>query len=391
MAKYIFLLFKTFLIAIFALLLLYPLLTGKTYLYKAVYYNFVNIDDYKIFSTRTIPVSTAPQPWPISKKYNQIVLNHSFSDSLQKLKTVALLVIKNDSIIYEKYSGGYSEKSLSNAFSMAKSVISLLVGAAIKDGHIASVNQPVADFLPEFKDSLKSKITIKHLLQMSSGLDFDESTGYRNPVSVFFSDIMVAYYGNDLYNLVAHKKAVETPGVYFDYKSGDTQLLAFIVMKATGKSISEYYYEKIAQPLGMETAALWMLDKENGYEKSYCCLNSNARDFAKIVKLMLNYGNAGGVQIADTNYIVESLSPSLLQDKNHGTGKTRFYGYQWWLLPHISPKAFYMRGTLGQIVVAVPEKNIIFVRLGESQGKSTGLHYGLVDFIWNELKTVLNL
>lgn len=365
------------------------LLSGNRFIYKAIYYNFVNIDDYKIFDNRSIPASKTPKPWSISTAYNKKPLTDSLVATLEKYKSVAFLVIKNDSLIAEKYWKGYGEKSISNSFSMAKSVVSMLVGAAIKDGYIKSVNQPVADFLPEFKEGEKVKITIKHLLQMSSGLDFDESKSYKNPVSVFFSDIMVAYYGSDLYQLVATKSPVEAPGVYFDYKSGDTQLLAFIVMKAVNKNLSEYFYEKIWNPIGAETEALWCLDRENGFEKAFCCINSNARDFARLGKLYLNKGNAFGLQVVDTSYVEASINGSGLIDKLDTTKICDFYGYQWWMMPNYKEQnIFYLRGTLGQMVIVIPEKNIIIVRLGEEQGPKQGSHYAQIYSLVDEVNTM---
>lgn len=360
----------------FLVLNVLTLLSGNKFLYKALFYNFVNIDDHKIFDNREIPSSKNPQPWAISTQYNVKPISSNLISTLTGMKAVAFLVIKKDSIANEMYWDGYTDTSISNSFSMAKSVVSILVGAAIKDGLIKSVNQPVGDFLPEFASGDKAKITIKHLLQMSSGLNFDEGTSYTNPASVITSDIMVAYYDDKLYNTVASKIAVEKPGVYFDYKSGDTQLLAFIVMKATGKKLSEYFYEKIWNIVGAEKKALWSLDKANGYEKAFCCLNSNARDFARIGKLYLNKGYANGVQVVDTNFVNESLTPSLLIDKSDTTQVCDFYGYQWWMVPNYKGQnIFLMRGTLGQLVICIPEKEIIIVRLGKSQGYKTNGHY----------------
>lgn len=363
----------------------YVAYSGKWFIYKAIRYNFVNIDDYKIFENRDIPASENPKHWSISKNYNNIPLSDTLTKTLEKHQSVAFLVIKNDSIMVEKYWDSYADTSISNGFSMAKSVISLLVGCAIQDGKIKSVEQPVADFIPEFKNGEKSKITIKHLLQMSSGLDFDESKSYRNPVSVFFSDIMEAYYGTDLYTLVTNTEASEKPGVYFDYKGGDTQLLAFIVMKATGKNISTYFYEKIYNNIGAESEAKWCIDKKDGNEKAFCCLNTTARDFAKIGKLVLNKGKIEGKQIVDSSFLVQAILPSKLKDKSDTTKIVDFYGYQFWMMSDIDKNIVYLRGTLGQFVIIIPDKNIIIVRLGKSQGEKQGFHYGQTYVYVNEI------
>lgn len=368
------------------------LLSGNKFIYKALYYNFVNIDDFKIFENRTIPKSQNPKPWVVSSTvYNQKPLSATLLNTLTGLNTVAFLVIKNDSIMNENYWDGYSDTSYSNSFSMAKSAVSLMIGAAIKDGYIKSLNQPVADFLPEFKSGEKAKITIKNLLQMSSGLNFDEGSSYTNPFSIIVSDIMVAYYDDKLYNTVASKEAKEKPGIYFDYKSGDTQLLAFILMKATGKKLSDYFYEKIWNNIGAEQTALWSLDKADGYEKAFCCLNSNARDFARLGKLYLNNGYANGIQVIDTAFIEASKTASNLINRRDTTQKADFYGYQLWMMPNYKGQnIFYLRGTLGQLVICIAEKNIIIVRLGKKQGPKINDNYSQTFTLIDEVNAMYN-
>jgi CubicO group peptidase (beta-lactamase class C family) len=196
--------------------------SGKTYVYRALFYNFADIDDNRIFEERVIP-ATAPQPWPLSVKYNRKPMPKDFLAKQKKLDMVAFLVIDQDSLLQEFYRDGYGPKSLTNSFSMAKSVVSMLVGVALKEGKIKSIDQPVADFLPEFKNGAKAKITLRHLLTMSSGLDWDES--YSNPLSMTTE----AYYGDDLKSLIDRQEVETEPGKEFFYKSGNTQVLAFVL------------------------------------------------------------------------------------------------------------------------------------------------------------------
>src|SRR5690348_11984576 len=211
----------------------FAVVTGKTYLFKAVYYNFADIDDYKIFTNDTVRIST-PQPWPVSQQFNKVTTPDSLDALLEEIKTVAVVVIKNDSVLYEKYWDGYGASSLSGSFSVAKSITSLLVGAALKEGKIKSVDEQVGNYLPEFKEGLAAKLKIKDLLTMSSGSNWDES--YHNPLSVTTE----AYYGSDVPKVVKGVKIEKEPGTYHTYKSGDTELLGLIVEKATGKSLSQY-------------------------------------------------------------------------------------------------------------------------------------------------------
>ena len=339
------------------------LLSGKTFVYKALYYNFADIDDYKIFHNRVINKSTNPQPWPISPAYNTKKLPVGLRDTLVKLETVAFLVVKDDTIVYEEYWDGYNENSFSNSFSMAKSYVSALAGIAIKEGKIKSIEDPVGNYLPEFNEGEKKKIKVRHLLTMSSGLNWDE--GYAS----LFSVTTEAYYGNDLRKLINKLKPVEEPGVYFDYKSGDTQILSFVIEKATGKHLAEYAGEKLWQPMGAVNEALWCLDKKDGDEKAYCCINSNARDFARFGYLYLNNGNWKGNQLVDSAYVKNSITPNGLKEKSNGK-LIDYYGFSWWLIPgYKGQNIAYCRGILGQNIIVIPEKNMVVVRLGKTRGK----------------------
>jgi len=330
-------------------------ITGKTYLFRSVIYNFSNIDDYKIFDNNKVTASKSI-PWSVSSNYNKIEYPDSLNSLLEKLSTVGLLMVKNDSIIMEKYWDGYNDSSLSGSFSMAKSITSILIGVAIKEGLIKSVEQLVGDFLPEFKEGEKAKLRIVDLLTMSSGTNWDES--YWNPLSVTAE----IYYGTDAYKTATGVSMIHQPGTLHDYKSGDTQLLGLILLKATGKTLSEYASQKLWQPLGASHTALWSTDTENGKEKAYCCFNSNTRDFARIGKLMLDSGKIGGVRIFDSSFYIQSITPCGIKDTK-GLA-CDYYGYQWWVDPE-HKEIFYARGILGQYIIIIPSKKIIIVRLAK--------------------------
>jgi CubicO group peptidase (beta-lactamase class C family) len=333
----------------------YALISGKTFLFKAVVYNFANIDDYKKFSNNTVVIGK-PQPWQVSAGYNKTVLPDSLLRLLDNLSSVGLLMIRNDSVLVEKYWDGYSDSSLSNSFSMAKSITSLLIGVALREGKIRSLQEPVGNYLPEFTTGEKSKIKIIDLLTMSSGSDWNES--YMNPFSVTTE----AYYGSDVYKAATGVAVVKPAGTFFAYKSGDTQLLGLVLEKATGRSLSDYAAEKLWQPLGAEHPALWSTDHEKGNEKAYCCFNSNTRDFARIGKLMLDSGRWNGATIIDSAYYLNSIKPCGIADEKGLS--CDYYGYQWWIDPE-HPGIFYARGILGQYIIVIPSKKTIIVRLGK--------------------------
>jgi CubicO group peptidase (beta-lactamase class C family) len=350
-----------FLLGLVTLVHLILWINGKTFIYKALIYNYVNIDDLELFEKREVAASL-PQPWPISSTYNKAETS-SYADSIhQELHSVAFLVFKADSLTYEKYWEGYSDSSYSNSFSMAKSIVSMLIGAAITDGFIKSTQEPVSNYLPEFKEGEKSKIRIIDLLRMSSGLSWDES--YSSP----FSMTTEAYYGSDLNRLVMSQTVTSEPGQRYNYLSGDTQLLAFIVEKATGKRVSEYLSERVWKPIGATYPAFWSLDQKDGMEKAYCCVYSNARDFARIGKLYMDNGYWNGKILIDSTYIAESLSASMYPDEEDKP--TDYYGFQWWILPdYKGRRIFYARGILGQYLFVSPQDRLIIVRLGHIRTK----------------------
>ncbi len=333
------------------------------YLRQALTHLYPGIDDYKIFNNRVVKASPTPIPWAEATNYNSKKLSSTLRDTLEHYESIAYLIIQNDSILFEEYWEGYGPDSYSNSFSAAKSIVSLLIGAAIDEGKIKSVDEPAYKYLPHLNEGKSKELTIRNLLTMSSGSNWDES--YTSPLSMTTQ----AYYGNDLQALAEKMHVVDEPGKYFSYKSGDTQLLSLIVKKATGKALGDYASEKLWKPMGAEHDALWSLDKKDGLEKAYCCFNSNARDFARFGKLIINHGRYNGKQVISERYITEATTPArdLLDDEGKPLD---FYGFQWWLVKLNGKYIPYMRGILGQYIFAIPEKNAIIVRLGHVRSES---------------------
>lgn len=354
---------KWFLI-IFAVLNLVIIVSGKNYLYKAIGNTYLkgrsgpSAFEYEIFDNREVK-SGNYQKWNLSNNYNSKTLSETYQKKFASLETVAFAVIKNDSLAHEQYWDGFGPDSHTNSFSMAKTIVSILTGIAIDEGKIKSVDQSIGDFLPDYKEGEKAKITIKHLLTMSSGINFDED--YKNP----FAYPGAAYYGKDLEKLTFKYDASEEPGKVFDYLSGNTQLLGFILEKATGKKVSEYASEKLWRPLGAKNSAFWSLDHEDGMEKAFCCFNSNAPDFARVGQLFLDSGKWNGNQLVSVDYVLNSIKPADLLDDGKKNDK---YGYSWWVIPEYKGHSiFYARGILGQYIVCIPDEHMIVVRLGNKR------------------------
>lgn len=335
---------------------------------RFAYYNYANITDHKIFPNRII--EQPENSFQFQKSSNQFIQDSltltvngmkekiTFEDYLISNKTVAYIIIQNDSIKYENYFNSYEESSIVNSFSMGKSILSILIGCALDDGQIKSIQEPITNYLPQLKDERFKEVTIEHLLNMTSGIDFKES--YTNP----FGDAATFYYGTNLDKAVKNMKIAYTPGTRFKYSSGDSQVLGLVLDAALGeKTISTYLEEKIWKPLGMEYDASWSLDrKKDGVEKTFCCVNARARDFAKLGRLYLNKGNWNGKQIVSKEWVENST-------KIDTTGaNVAYYQHQWWI--NQKDNSFEAEGILGQHIYVNPSKNVIIVRLGEKVGKT---------------------
>jgi CubicO group peptidase (beta-lactamase class C family) len=322
-------------------------------------FNYVNIDDLDIFPTRTIS-SGDHEPWPVSTSLNSRKLSDTLLATLSYYNSVAYLVIKEDSIVYEQYWDGYGKDSYSNSFSMAKSYVSTLIGIAVDKGFIQNLDQPVGDYIKEFSNDDRRDISIKDLLTMSSGLNWDE--GYAS----LFSKVTKSYYGRDLPKQMLAIEPATEPGKVWNYMSCNTQLLALILESATGMRISEFATTHLWRKIGAEHDAFWSLDQKQGTEKAYCCIYSNARDFARLGKLYKNGGTWNGVQVISESYIKAAITPAQLDFS--GSGNTR-YGYQWWLTNRNGYGIFYARGILGQYIFVIPDLDMIIVRLGHKRGE----------------------
>ena len=357
----------------FALAIIFSLLYNSKYSYlikgiTTIYFQghtTAFLEDYKSFSNNSINAANTQNTWPKHPLYNSFLLNDEFEEYHLDRKTVAYLVFKNDSILFEKYYNGFNESSKSNSFSMAKSVVSALMGIAIQESYIKGLDQKVIDFIPDLKGPYAHQVSIGDLSSMASGQKWREE--YYNPFSV----TSASYFVKNLNKLIMEQPITSEPGKTFKYQSGTTQLLAMVIKKATGVTLSEYLFKKLWQPMGSK-AALWQLDSDaNGMEKAFCCLASNAKDFARFGKLYKNYGKWDGKQILDSSFVALSLKPRFPESPE--------YGYGWWLDTYKGKKVFMMRGHLGQYVIVIPEIDAMVVRLGhlkDTESRYAGKSFG---------------
>lgn len=322
-------------------------------------YNFANVDDYKLFSSNKIVKSSSPKPWQISENYNKKAPSKELLDLFDERKTCAFLVIKDGKIVYERYAQDYDKSTISGSFSMAKTVNALLIGKLLEQGKITSLDDDVKKYVPELTQIPDGKLKIRDVITMSGNIDWVES--YWN----IFSLTAESYYGNDLDKLMGKLKLKEDnqQGKKWDYQSCCTQILGYIIKNVTKNSIAENANKYLWQPLGAESDALWSTDK-NGIEKSFCCINATARDFAKLGQMVLQHGQWDSIQVIDSNYIKAMTTPaSYLKDEKNNT--VDWYGYQTWMINYKGHQIPYFRGILGQFIFVVPDANAVIVRLGK--------------------------
>jgi len=365
--------------------------TGNDYIIRGIKLTYLkgektaNIDDYAEFDNNII-LAGHPQPWAKHPLYNQIPLTDTLQNELERYKSIGFMVAKNGEILWEQYWDDYSDESLTNSFSMSKSVVTMLLGKAIEQGYIKSMDQPITDFLPEYKDNqFAQKCTVGDLSAMTSGYDWEEDYYFPlNPTAK-------AYYGSNIEKQILSREFIEEPGQKFNYLSADTQLLAIILQRAVGVSISQYLQEEFWQPMGMEKDAYWSKDRADGMEKAYCCLNSNVRDFGKFGQLLLQNGNWNGKQILDSAFVQKMVTPNY---KAFDKDEPAEYGYSIWTDYTHQPQFYGLMGHLGQRVIVVPSEDLVIVRLGHQKdnremgkGSLDNDTYYFVDEVMKILKT----
>ena len=319
-----------------------------------------SIDDYKFFENNTVHKSQKPLRWAKHKQYNQLETTKKLEAIHKDYESTAFLIILNDSIIHEKYFLGYDESSMTNSFSMSKSIISFLLFKSIESNTVESLDEKLIKYYPEFEFKGGEDVTVGDLASMSSGLKWQEN--YKDLLGITAR----AYVTKDLKKLMLKSSFIELPGKKFNYQSGSTQLLAMVIEKANNKKINDLVSEWLWDPIGAEEDALWMIDsKENNEIKAYCCLNSNARDFSKVGKLYKNMGLINGKQVIDSSNVIKSISPRFENNP--------IYGYGFWLGEYENYKFFSLRGHQGQYVIVFPKIDLIITRLGRSKAKGQSL------------------
>lgn len=341
------------------------LFCGCANLFKFRKAGLPNENDYKFFASRKIAAGT--EPFRFYEASNDTLLGTTIEVDSRKMdatdvpldlflkehRTLSFMIIRNDTILYRFFDKSKNDTSFVTSFSVAKAFVSGLIGIAIAEGVIPGVETRITTYFPELTNQGFDLVTIDNLLDHTSGIHYKEVKNHVGGNVEF-------YWGKDIRKDIFNIHPYFPAGDHFEYSNINTQLLALILERATGMSVSQYLQEKIWKPLGMEYPASWSLsdDGPNGMEKAFCCINARTVDFAKYGRLYLNRGNWNGNQIIPESWIEKSLQSS----KENGQRLT--YHYNW----GIGPKkygSFYAIGLYGQFIYVYPEKHVIIVRFGK--------------------------
>jgi CubicO group peptidase (beta-lactamase class C family) len=300
---------------------------------------------------------------PLEVEYRYEGETRTLAQFLERVSATGFLVVKDDAIVAERYFQGADERTTFTSWSMAKSFVSTLVGMSLGDGRIESLDDPISRYAPELEESAYAGVPIRHVLQMSSGVDFDERYARQtSDINLFFGKIFAL--GRRADDVLFDYGRERRSGEVFHYVSLDTHALGLMLRRIHGKSLAELLEERIWRPLGMEGDARWNVDAdgEDGVEIGFCCLNARLRDFAKLGRLYLERGEWNGKQLLPDGFTVEATRPSSAHlepgASPYDYGR-RGYQYQWWS-PGSPEGEYFAAGVWGQYVyVSEPDRLII--------------------------------
>ena len=308
-----------------------------------------------IFRTHTIKRGRTVHPLPVAPRQIDPTFTYdgkawTVDAYMAAYRVSGVLVLKDGKVLLEKYALGRKPTERWTSFSVAKSVTSTLVGAAIQDGHIKSINDPVTRYIPELKGSAYEGVTVRQMLMMSSGVRWNED--YVDPKSdVALAGGSVTEPGvNPMVSYLRKLPRANPPGAVFNYNTGETDLVGVLVSKATGKTLARYASEKLWKPYGMEQDAAWVTDPGD-QERGGCCLSMTLRDYGRVGQFILDGGKAGGKQVLPPWWIAQATTKQI---DNGDAG----YGYFWWMRPSGAYEAI---GIFGQSIATFRDERLIVV------------------------------
>jgi CubicO group peptidase (beta-lactamase class C family) len=327
---------------------------------------FRNID--RLFPTRTVARGDTVYPLPVSDNplqafsYSVDGQTYDLYDVLAMNRVSGMVIIRHGEILFEKYLLGNDERTRWMSMSVVKSMTATLIGAAIQDGHISSIDDPIVDYLPRFAGTAYDGVTVRHLLQMSSGVAWNET--YTDPASDRRRMLEAQISGEPgaVLELMASLPRAAEPGTRWNYSTGETQLAGALVRAATGKPVADYLSEKIWSKMGMEADANWWLQSPEGLEVGGSGLSATLRDYARFGMFMLNDGVINGERVLPEGWMDTAGSRQMIG------GEEVPYGYMLWPFHEQSYAAV---GIFGQYVFVDPDKDLV-VAMWSAQPKPLG-------------------
>jgi len=361
----------------------YPL----TYVYNVMVDQGPDYYDFKDFPASVIEPADAPVPLRVDPSENIVALMETHpdiddaTDFLRATDTTAFLIVHNGRLIFEQYGLGHTAESVENTFSVSKSIVSALIGLAAEDGSF-SVDEPITDYLPELgeRDARFEQITIKHLLDMKSGIAYSRDIVFP----IVNNDDPLVYYHPDLESVVLERTEIDSDPGSFQYNNYNPPLLGLILRRTTGASVSDYLGERIWQPMGAAQPAGWTTD-EQGMERMESGFHARARDLARFGLLYLDEGRAGGRQIVPQTWVRSSTDTTEHIELKNYDGRRWGYHAGWWIVPRPLGRSDYCAiGHFGQFIYISPQYNAVFVRNGPGRGEWgdrdwTGVFYYLAE------------
>ncbi len=313
----------------------------------------------KIYKTHTIHRGAHVHPLPVAKHQIDPTFQYqgktwTVADYMKAYRVSGLLVIKDGKIVMERYALGRGPHDRWTSFSVAKSLTSTLVGAAIQDGKIKSLSSPVTDYIPELKGSAYEGVTVRQMLMMSSGVKWNED--YADPKSdVAQAGANAVPPGHDpMVDYLGKLPRAQAPGSGFHYNTGETDLVGILVSNAVGMPLADYASKKIWKPYGMEQDAVWMTDPA-GRERGGCCISMTLRDYGRVGEFILGGGKAGGKQVVPADWVAEATKVQI----DNGEKPPAGYGYFWWIT---SPERFDAEGIFGQSITIYPKDKTVVIQ-----------------------------
>ena len=334
---------------------------------------FRNID--RLFSTRTVERGSSAYPLPLSEAPLTSLIFESDGESFDLFDYVSLnrisglIAIKGGEIVYETYQLGNNEETRWMSMSIVKSITATLVGAAIKDGSIDSIDDEVTKYVAELKGSAYEGVSVRNLLQMASGVQWNET--YTDPTSDRrrLLEAQIAQMPGGMLEVMAGLSRAAAPGSRWNYSTGETQVVAALVAAATKRPLADYLSEKIWARFGMESDATWWLESPNGIEVGGSGLSATLRDYARFGLFLLNGGVAGGERMLPDSWVEAASSPKII-----GGSKVN-YGFMLWPIPGsentVHDGAFEARGIFGQKIYVNPGENVV-IALWSARPKPLG-------------------